>query len=70
VPWATVQQRWQDGFLQLLAIAATISEIELLDSSRYAWMQDRPLAGVLLATYDHHQEHFDKLLARLPAQSH
>ena len=31
-----------------------------------ALLEGYPLAFVLLATYDHHQEHLEKLLARLP----
>jgi hypothetical protein len=37
----------------------------MMDESRYAWMEMRPLVLILIGTYDHHQEHLDKLLAWL-----
>jgi hypothetical protein len=62
-PWAEVHRDWREGFLRLLATAEGISERDLLDPSRYPWMQDHPIAAVLLSTYDHHQEHLEKLQA-------
>ncbi len=59
--WATVYQNWQTGFQRVLELAGEISERDLLDPSRYAWMDKAPLALILLGTYDHHQEHFEKL---------
>jgi hypothetical protein len=63
--WVTVRQNWKDGFLRLLELGESISERDMLDESRYAWMELRPLALILIGTYDHHQEHLDKLLAWL-----
>ena len=63
--WATVRQNWKVGFSQLLELGERISERDLLDESRYIWMEMRPLALVLIGTYDHHQEHLDQLLAWL-----
>lgn len=69
-PWAEVHADWRAGFEQLLRQAEQLPEPSLLDSTRYPWMEDRPLALVLLATYDHHQEHYDVTSARLrPAGS-
>jgi hypothetical protein len=45
-----------------------ISERDLLDSGRYPWLKGYPLAFILLASYDHHQEHLDKYLAWLEKQ--
>ena len=64
-PWSEVHHLWRAGFLRLLALGEAISEPVLLDSSRFAWLQGHALAFVLVATYDHHQEHLEKLLARL-----
>ena len=64
-PWSTVYQQWRDGFLHLLEVGEAITERDLLDSSRYAWLNGYPLAFILVASYDHHQEHLEKLLARL-----
>lgn len=61
--WPQVYRKWREGFLQLLDIGEQVPEPALLDSSRYDWLEGYPLANTLLATYDHHQEHLDKLLA-------
>ncbi len=66
-PWVTVYQNWRTGFLRLLELSETISERDLLDESRYQWINGYPLAFVLVGTYDHHQEHYEKLLAWLQA---
>jgi hypothetical protein len=68
-PWAEVHEKWRTGFLRLLAVGETIPERDLLDSSRYPWLEGYPLAFILVASYDHHQEHLEKLLARLSSQS-
>ena len=62
-PWATVQHNWRTGYLRLLAASQRVSERDLLDSGRYAWLEGRPLVMVLLGTYDHHLEHSEALLA-------
>ena len=63
--WVTVRQNWKDGFSRLLELGERISEIDMMDESRYIWLEMRPLALILIGTYDHHQEHLDKLLAWL-----
>ena len=63
--WVTVRQNWKDGFSRLLELGERISERDMMDESRYTWMEIRPLALIFISTYDHHQEHFDKLLAWL-----
>ena len=63
--WVTVRQNWKDGFSRLLELGERISEKDMMDESRYIWMEMRPLALILIGTYDHHQEHLDKLLAWL-----
>jgi hypothetical protein len=69
-PWSMVYQHWSDGFRRFLELGAGISERDLLDASRYAWLEGHPLAIVLLASYDHHQEHLEKLLAWLQEHRH
>lgn len=64
-PWSTVYQQWHAGFLRLLEVSEAIAERDLLDSSRYVWLEGYSLALILVASYDHHQEHLEKLLARL-----
>jgi hypothetical protein len=60
--WSEVHQNWRDGFLRFLELGEGISERDLLDSGRYPWLDGHPLAWILLASYDHHQEHLEKLL--------
>ena len=62
MPWSQVHQYWRDGFLRFLDLGASLAEKDLLDASRYAWLEGHPLAFVLVASYDHHQEHLDTLL--------
>jgi hypothetical protein len=67
-PWVKVYRNWSEGFLQFLESGEGVSEKDLLDSSRYPWLKGYPLAYILLASYDHHQEHYEKLLAWLQEQ--
>jgi hypothetical protein len=62
-PWPKVYQEWQAGFLRFLELGKQISEKDLLDAGRYPWMEGYPLAAVLLSSYDHHLEHYEKLLS-------
>jgi hypothetical protein len=64
-PWSEVYQNWREGFLRFLELGNQISEKDLLDGDRYPWLKGYSLAFILLASYDHHQEHFEKLLAWL-----
>lgn len=63
--WAEVYKEWRTGFLHFLAISEQIAEPALLDADRFAWLSGYALADVLLGSYDHHQEHLEKLLTRL-----
>lgn len=65
LPWSTVHEKWRSGYLRLLELGDALPESAFLDSSRYGWMEGLPIAFVFVASYDHHQEHLDKLLARL-----
>jgi hypothetical protein len=64
-PWSEVHGHWREGFQRFLESAEAISERDLLDSGKYPWLKGLPLAYILLASYDHHQEHLEKLLAWL-----
>jgi hypothetical protein len=63
-PWPKVHQAWRAGFQRLLASAEAIPERDLLDESRYDWLNGTPLALILIGSYDHHREHLDKLEIR------
>ena len=60
-PWSEVYQRWRNGFLQLLDVGGKIPERNVLDGDRYPWLKGYHLASILIASYDHHQEHLEKL---------
>ena len=64
-PWSEVYQNWREGFLRFLELGGPISEKDLLDVDRYPWLKGYSLAFVLVASYDHHQEHLEKMLAWL-----
>ena len=59
--WPEVYQNWKSGFLRFLEAGEKISERDLLDGDRYPWLRGYSLAFILVASYDHHQEHFEKL---------
>ena len=61
-PWSEVYQNWREGFLSFLKSGELIQEKDLLDTSRYPWLKRYSLAFILVASYDHHQEHFEKLM--------
>ena len=63
--WLQVYQNWSEGFLLFLEAGEGFPERDLLDSSKYPWLKGYSLADILLASYDHHQEHYEKLLAWL-----
>lgn len=59
--WSTVCKAWRDGFLRFLELGDKLSERNLLDGDKYPWLKGYSLAFILIASYDHHQEHFEKL---------
>lgn len=65
-PWAEVYHRWRAGYLRFLELGAAVVEADLLDSGRYPWLQGHPPAGILLASYAHHQEHWEALQRPTP----
>jgi len=64
-PWSKVYQNWKHGFLRFLELGEPIAEKDLLDGDRYSWLKGYSLAFILVASYNHHQEHLEKLLAWL-----
>lgn len=67
-PWSEIYYNWKNGFLRFLELGNEISEINLLDTGRYPWLKGYSLAFILVASYDHHQEHLEKLLTWLREQ--
>jgi hypothetical protein len=62
LPWSKVYADWKKGFLRFLEFGEKVPEKDLLDSGKYPWMNERPLAFAFLASYDHHQEHLESLV--------
>jgi hypothetical protein len=60
-PWSEIHVNWRSGFLQFLELGSKLSERDLLDGDRYLWLNGYSLAFILVASYEHHQEHFEKL---------
>lgn len=60
--WTQANNHWREGFLQLLDSGQKVSEKDLLDGDRYVWLRGYSLAFILIASYEHHQEHLEKLL--------
>ena len=60
-PWPEIYQNWRAGFLQFLDLGNQTLERDLLDGGRYPWLNGYGLAFILVASYDHHKEHFEKL---------
>ena len=68
-PWSEVYQNWRTGYLQFLDSGNKIPERTLLDSDKYSWLKGYSLAFILVASYDHHQEHLEKLHKWLDLQN-
>jgi hypothetical protein len=64
-PWPEIYALWKTGYQNLLASADPIAERELLDNDVYPWLHGYSLAAILLASYNHHQEHLDVSTAAL-----
>jgi hypothetical protein len=59
--WYEIHQNWRNGYLHFIELGEKFSEPDLLAGDKYPWLQGYSLAVILIASYDHHQEHFDKL---------
>lgn len=68
-PWTEVHRNWRSGYLQFLELGNRISERNLLDGDWYPWLKGHSLASILVASYDHHQEHLEKLRTLLESKS-
>ncbi len=62
-PWSEVHVDWRKGFLLLLDAADPILEKDLLNADRVPWLKGYSPAFILVASYDHPQEHLEKVIA-------
>ena len=60
-PWSSVYRNWRAGFLRFLELGQAIPDKDLLDASKYPWLDGYPLIDVLQGSYEHHHEHADYL---------
>jgi hypothetical protein len=60
-PWPEIHENWRSGFIRFLELGDEISERDLLDGDRFTWLRGYSLAFILIASYEHHQEHYEKL---------
>ena len=63
--WPEVHAMWREGFLRFLESGKGVAEQNLLESGIYPWHGATPLAFTYIASYNHHQEHLDRLIAWL-----
>ena len=63
--WSQTYQNWRQGFLDLLEISENITQRDLLDGDLYPWLNGHAPSAYLISSYDHHQEHLEKLSAWL-----
>lgn len=59
--WSQVYAAWRRNFQHLLEIANQISDQDLNDTKKYAWLNGYSLADVLAGTAEHHAEHLEQL---------
>ncbi|MBZ0292412.1 MAG: ClbS/DfsB family four-helix bundle protein [Anaerolineae bacterium] len=61
-PWSQVYAEWKAGFLHLIELGEAVPEQALLDTGKYTWLAEYPLALVLTASREHHEEHREWVL--------
>lgn len=59
--WSEIYANWRNEFLRFLALGNDVSQRDLLDGDKYPWLKGYSLASILISSYDHHQEHLEKL---------
>jgi hypothetical protein len=64
-PWSIIYRDWWAGFQNVIDQAEAIPEANLLAANQYPWLEGYSLADVLQGSYDHHEEHYEWLTARL-----
>lgn len=64
-PWQQVYDDWKSQFAHYLVLAARIPEKDLLQPGRYPWMGKYAIADSATGSMEHHQEHYEGLVAWL-----
>lgn len=68
-PWAKVREEWREGFLRLIALAEALPEAAMLDAARFPWLEGYTVARILLASREHHDEHYGPVRAALDGRA-
>ncbi|MHB1295431.1 MAG: ClbS/DfsB family four-helix bundle protein [Anaerolineae bacterium] len=68
LPWATVYRQWREGYLRFIELGGAVPQRTFLSTDEFPWLRGYSLANTLVASYDHHVEHMDDLLAWLQAK--
>jgi hypothetical protein len=62
-PWESVHRDWQEGFLRLIELGEAVPEEDLMDKTKYPWLEGYSLYDVLHGSYEHHHiEHYEALV--------
>lgn len=67
-PWPDVYQDWQNGYLKLMSLGEALPEADLLEVSKYPWLEGYSMADVLASSADHHEEHREWLVEWLNSE--
>ena len=59
--WEKIYKRWKDGFLRFIDLGEKISENDMFNTKKYAWLDGHSLFIVLDHSIQHHKEHRDLL---------
>jgi hypothetical protein len=64
-PWSKVYSDWKTQFQQYLDLTRQIPDSDLLEIGKYLWMGSFALAASATGSWEHHQEHYESLIAWL-----
>jgi hypothetical protein len=59
--WSTVYQNWRSGFLHFLEVGEAVPETDMLTFELFPWMAGFSFSQVLIGSYNHHQEHRERI---------
>lgn len=62
-PWPNLYADWRGQFLRVIELAQQIPASSLLDPAKYPWMKGYDLYAALQGSYEHHEEHLERLAA-------
>ncbi len=68
-PWKQAVADWSSQFMHYLELTRQISEKDLLQAGRYAWMGKYAIADSAKGSLDHHKEHYETLTEWLKEHS-